>query len=303
MKSNRFRGKSYSHYLSALTVFDSLVLIAKFVRRVDEMMMATTGRQHGLFTAYGDAACKLHNFTEHVCFLMSSWLVLCMTVERFIVVVFPFKKEKFCKPRNAVTIIMVVFAVISYSQIFRLIVIEKDRGICTAPERYLNIYVALHIYMYQLILQFMLPAVLIVVCNFTILYKIRQLQDNVTRQGDTPHNYGQHSKHKKTTCMLVMISFTYVITLLPLVLLSMAIHISVKVNPSTARFMLRNLKDLRFVLELISEVNYGVNFCIYVMSGAQFRYELRRICARRPSCSSSNRDNFKVIYFKKSFSS
>ena len=301
MKSRRFRGKSYSHYLSALTVFDSLVLIAKFVRRVDEMMMATTGRQHGVFTTYGDAACKLHNFTEHVCFLMSSWLVLCMTVERFIVVVFPFKKEKFCKPRNALTIILITFAVMSYSQIFRLIIIEKNNGICTAPERYLNIYVTLHIYMYQLVLKFMLPAVLIVVCNLTILYKIRQLRYGITRNGDT-HNYNQHSRHNKTTFILLMISFTYVITLLPLVLLSMVIHISVKVNRTSAMFMMLNLKNLNYTLELVSEINYGVNFYIYVMSGAQFRYELRHICARKSPYTASGHTNAKVFYFRKSAS-
>jgi hypothetical protein len=301
LKSRRFRGKSYSHYLSALTVFDSLVLIAKFVRRLDDMMV-TTGRV-GVFGSYGDAACKLHNFTEHVCFLMSSWLVLCMTIERFVAVVFPFKKDTFCKPRNAVTIIMIVFTVISYSQIFRLIVIEKEHGICTSPKRYLHVYVALHVYMYQLALQFMLPAVLIVVCNLTILYKIRQLRYSVTRHGYT-HNYTQYTKHNKTTCMLVMISFTYVVTLLPLVLLSLVIHVSVSTSPATARFILRNLKDLRFVLELISEINYCVNFCIYVMSGAQFRYELRHICSRRRNVSSTGtRANFKVFYFKKSCSS
>jgi len=30
-----------------------------------------------------DASCKLYNFAEHLCYLMSSWLVLCLTIERF----------------------------------------------------------------------------------------------------------------------------------------------------------------------------------------------------------------------------
>ncbi len=163
LKSRRFRGKSYSHYLCTLAVFDSLVLIGKYVRRLDQLLIYTA--HVGIFASYGDAACKIYTFVEHVCYLMSSWLVLCMTLERFIAVKYPFKKETFCKPRNAVTVILVVFAIMSYSQIFRLIIIEAADRHCTPPERYLDIYMALHIYMYQLVLQFMLPAILILVCS------------------------------------------------------------------------------------------------------------------------------------------
>ncbi|ELU04589.1 hypothetical protein CAPTEDRAFT_127887, partial [Capitella teleta] len=103
MKARRYRNKSYSHYLCTLAVFDSLVLVGKYLTRVDAILQTTSNR--GLFDSYGDAACKTHNFAEHVCYLMSSWLVLCMTLERFIAVNFPFKKDLFCKPRNAVTVI------------------------------------------------------------------------------------------------------------------------------------------------------------------------------------------------------
>ena len=300
MKSRRYRGKSYSHYLSALTVFDSLVLVMKYVRRLDDLMRTMNGPSAGVFSTYGDVACKMHNFAEHVCYLMSSWLVLFMTLERYIAVCFPFKKDKYCKPLSAVTVIVILFAVMSYSQIFRLIVIEKEHGICTASENYLQVYVALHIYLYQLILKFMLPAIIIVTCNVTIFYKIRQLRYSVTRHGYT-HNYTQYSKHNRTTCTLLMISFTYVITLLPQLLLSMVIHVAVKVNPMLARSMMRNFVDLRFVLELISELNYGVNFYIYVMSGAQFRYELKHICSPKNLFSSSAHTE-KVFQFRKSVS-
>ena len=123
-------------------------------------------------------AFQIHEFAWHVCYLMSSWIVLCMTLERFIAVNFPFKKDLFCKPRHALTTIFVVFAILSYSQIFRLIVIEKSDiyNVCMAAKKYRKIYVAMHIYLYQLVLQFMLPAVLILILNMTILYKIRSMK-------------------------------------------------------------------------------------------------------------------------------
>ena len=285
VNSRRFQGKSYIHYLSSIAVFDSLVLIMKYLRRVDSLIEATG--QDAIFSQYGDVACKIHNFGEHVCFLMSSWLVLCMTLERFIAVVFPFQRDTFCKPRSAVIIIIIVFAILSYSQIFRLVIVEKGEYSCTAPEKYLHIYVAMHIYMYQLVMQFLLPAMLIMIFNVTILYKIRMLRRQVTQHG-TVHNYTQFQKGAKTTCMLLIVSFTYVVTVLPLVILSMTIHVAMKVDPTAARFMIFSLNDLRFVLEFISEINYGANFYIYIMSGTQFRYQLRYIISHRHSYKKSS---------------
>ena len=181
--------------------------------------------------------------------------------------------------------------------------VENHQGQCTAPEKYLQVYVALHIYMYQLVLKFMLPAILIVGCNLSILYKVRQLRKSVTRHANNSRNGNNalYNKQNKTTLILLMISFTYVATLLPLVILSMVIHISMKVDQPTARFIMTNLYNLRYILELVSEINYGVNFYIYVMSGAQFRYELRHICSRRYAFVSNGQQE-RVVNFRKSFS-
>ena len=303
MKSQRFSGKSYTHYLSALAVFDSLVLVGKYLRRIDSLLEAI-GTQ-GLFVQYGDPACKVHNFSEHVCFLMSSWLVLCMTFERYIAVVFPFKKDTLCRPKNAVAIILLVFIIMSFTQIFRLVIIEKDfeNGICTPAENHLHVYIAMHIYMYQLVLQFMLPALLIFICNITILYKIRRLRHDVRRNGGDRHqnNQNRHQNHNKTTGMLLIVSFTYIVTLLPLVLLSLIMHVAMAHNPMLARYLVFKLNDVRYLFELLSEVNYGVNFYIYVLSGAQFRYQIRYICSQKYSFISSGQVR-KVFQFRKSAS-
>ena len=210
---------------------------------------------------------------------MSSWIVLCMTLERYIAVNFPFKKDLFCKPRHALTTIFVVFAILSYSQIFRLIVIEKSKGACVSADKYRKIYVAMHIYLYQLVLQFMLPALLILILNMSILFKIRSLKDNVSKHG-TAHSVRAYSKRNKTTCMLLIVSFTYVVTLLPLVIVSIIVNIYILHNKAAAYRMFQKVYNVSEILELISELNYAVNFFIYVISGAQFRQQLKLICQR-----------------------
>lgn len=41
LKSRRYRAKSFSHYLTTLAIFDSLVLCSKYMQRVDSLMSAT----------------------------------------------------------------------------------------------------------------------------------------------------------------------------------------------------------------------------------------------------------------------
>lgn len=304
LKTRRFRNKSYSHYLCSLAVFDSLVLLDKLIHRIDSLLTITG--HHGVFESFGDALCKIQNFVEHVCYLMSSWLVLCMTLERFIAVKFPFKKDTLCRSRNAVTVILIVFASMSYSQIFRLIVIENVQGICGAPDRYGFVYVALHIYLYQVVLQFMLPAVLILICNLSILRKIRQLKSTLYRQNTCTAASGVRGSPRqlhKTTFMLLLVSFTYLICLFPNVFLSLLIHIAILTNSSMANVLFLKLNDFRRVLEFFSELNYAANFYIYVLSGLQFRYALRHICSARHFFISSNHQTEKVFHFRKFASS
>ena len=62
LKSTRFRGKSYSHYLCTLAIFDSLVLVDKFINRIDSLLI-DTGREN-IFAMFTDVACKVSSFLQ-----------------------------------------------------------------------------------------------------------------------------------------------------------------------------------------------------------------------------------------------
>ncbi len=81
--------------------------------------------------------------------------------------------------------------------------------------------------------------------------------------------------------MLLVISFTYLVTLLPLVLVSIILDISLQTNIALAKKLFRRLYNVSQILELVSEINYAINFFIYVISGAQFRRQLQRMCHRK----------------------
>ncbi len=91
MKSKTLRHKSYSDYLCALAVFDTITLIIRLVKTVDEYYSVKLDT-FGLFQKFNDGSCKVFDFLEHVSYLMSSWLVVLMAIERLIAVRFPFKR-------------------------------------------------------------------------------------------------------------------------------------------------------------------------------------------------------------------
>jgi len=250
----------------------------------------------GLFHIYGHVACKIHNFAEHVCYLTSSWLVVCLTAERCVVVFYPLVKDLVCRPRHAVTVILCLFAASSYTQLFRLVIFRYDESTdqvsaagCVAIDDYQQLYVVLHIYLYQLLLQFLLPTMLIIVGNMAVLYRIRIHRRRPLMHTDVagcPRSSATRTgSSMRTTAVLFAVSFTYLVTLLPLLTVSVAMHIALTTDPYVAAEMFANLGDARLVLELLSELNYATNFYIYVLTAEQFRQQLmHRVFGCLPLC-------------------
>ena len=251
-------------------------------------------RQDGLFSGFSDGACKAYNFLEHMCYLMSSWLVVVMAAERVVAVCLPFKKTKLRTQTGALAIIMSLFVILSYTQVFRFIMIGNINKSCQALDTFLPLYINLHVYFYQFTLIFVLPFVLVLVFNGLVLYQIyrvRKAAFNDTRSRIMARTH-------KTTCMLLAISFTYVITMLPLVTVSIVFQVAY--NSDFRRIEIQNLMlNLEPVMEsmsVISYLNYAINFFIYIVSGQSFRFELRKIFKmERSSITNGTRTREEVI--------
>ncbi|XP_064596393.1 G-protein coupled receptor daf-37-like [Liolophura sinensis] len=285
MKSKALRNKSYSHYLCSLAVFDSLTLIGR------EILMADELRQHmgmpSLFHGFPDNACKAYKFCEHLCYLMSSWLIVAMAFERIVAVFFPFKKTSFCNQKVGVTLIVSMVIVLSCTQLFRPMMVVNSDGLCRARDDFNLIYIQLHTFLYQITLIFTLPTLLVLLCNGLILYKIHEIRKatrdysataTTTTTTSTRLTHGSGPQHK-TTFMLLVISFTHVVLILPLIALTLTILVVTKRGGMDGARFLYAMKPYGDVLEVISELNYGVNFFIYVISGKSFRRELRKLFA------------------------
>lgn len=258
-----FRKKSYSQYLTALAIFDTLVLMNKCYLRLTKLLDAST---KDLKT--NDIICKLHSFFEHLIYLMASWLVLCISVERFLAIWFPFLRQRFFTSKRATIVVIIMFFILSYTQIFRLIHYgaEDSKFLnCISRKDFEYFYLFLHVYVYQLVLQFAIPLIVVTTCNALVLFKLK----NPSIRMDSRSNVSP-----RTTLMLVMISLIHVLTLAPVLLLTIIIHVSINVDLTTAELIFDDVANVKYILELLSEVNFSANFYIYLLSTSRFRREM-----------------------------
>ena len=288
MKSKTLRKKSYSQYLSALAIFDTLTLILRQIRIVDEYYYNKFGANE-VFKNFDDFGCKIFHYIEHVAYLMSSWLIVLMAVERLIAVCFPFKKVVIRKRTGASMCISILFIMVCISQAFRLVMIEQRGGEiqnCEASEIYLEIYTSLDVYFYQWTLIFIIPVILVLGCNGLVLYQIYRIKREVQKDKRNCHNRTAR-KNNRTTCMLLIVSFTFIGTLLPLFSLTLVMDIAIRKMGSKAWPLYQSLLPYIETCEAISLINYAANFLIYILSGKRFRLELTRVFHQQRSSKRS----------------
>lgn len=287
MKTKSLRKKSYSHFLCALAVFDSLCLIDRQIFLIHKIYTEEKGVD-GIFTHYSDLSCQIYSFCQHVCMLMSSWLIVGMAAERVVAMCLPFRKTLLRTQTGAIIMIISTLVLMCLTQIFRFIMVKNKGGKCGGDEERHPEYIDLHIYFYQFTLVLTLPFLIVLVCNGLVIYQIYRV-----RKAATNTRSRVLERSHKTTLMLLAISITYLITMLPLVVIAFAFHVSLKTMNVDLFISLIPVMDL---VSVVSYCNYGVNFFIYILSGRSFRLELKRVFRReRFHSMSSTRTREEVL--------
>ena len=289
MKTKSLRYKSYSHYLCALAFFDTVTLVLRLVRTVDEYYRIVLNIK-GLFQSFNHASCAAFNFIEHVSYLMSSWLIVLMAIERLVAVCFPFKKTIIRKQSGAITTIGIMCLLVCASQFFRVIMVgaigQTPNLECASHNSYIKIYSLLTVYYYEVTLVFVVPVAIILTCNCLVLYQIFRVQKAIKQKEPANARYRKVvNKRHRTTYMLLIVSFTYIVTLLPSFIVQLIIDISIRSYGRGARQIFTALYPFMEFFSTISLINYGVNFFIYILSGQSFRFELRKIFVNERSMS------------------
>ena len=265
-------------YLAMLAIADTAVL---YVSAFKTWLRIISGYELSHINAF---SCKLTMFLVHFSIEFSAWLIVAVTIERFLAVWFPLKASTMCNLSRAkfITLIVAVIFMLVNSHIFwtaELLPIKQtmdDSNFICASYAYEN-FVCRIFPKINLVLYSFLPCLILVIFNILIiicLMRTKHVPNMITKDDCLVR-----TTHRKLAITLILISLTWIITTTPRPLFRMFAP-QPKSNEDRA-----NILMWQVICFQLMYVNHAVNFFLYCLSGEKFRIQFKKfickLCQRR----------------------
>ena len=264
LSRTKFRKLSVSVYLRGLAVADFFTLL------VSDTFLYFLEKTAGNYMRDSQGwACKIFIWLHLSLPWVSSWLVVCISVERAIVVYIPHKAKTLCTTTKAYIVTSLMYLLFLLGNIHVFFKFDIRDGYCNLVDKIYDVALGgVSIALYSIV-----PALVIVICNLVIvctLIKMSRVQKTMS------HDKSASLKNKNLTVMLVMNCIFFLILTSPLNIITM-LGDQVAINKQI----------IRAIYEL-SSLNHTINFILYVICGSLFRKELFRMltCAKTEPVSS-----------------
>ncbi|KAH9515516.1 hypothetical protein Btru_011303 [Bulinus truncatus] len=282
-------------YLATLAVVDTVVLycglLRHWIREMADVDLQDTS----------DGACKFIVTMSYVSSDLSAWLITAVTVERYIVVCYPFRASSMCNVSRAKKVIaLLIFIILSINVHFLWTVEQIDnKGRCETGVQYRTVidpvWPWVDIFIYSTF-----PFIIITVLNILIIKEVAGARSNrVLLSGSETDNSttaggggGSHhhsgcgpgrrshmSESQRLTVLLLTVSFMFIFLTLPNNILLICTRIwnrdQTDIEPS--KYLARTFT------ELLMYVNHSINFFLYCATGNKFRQQILDLfrCQRR----------------------
>ncbi|XP_071105022.1 probable G-protein coupled receptor 139 [Haliotis cracherodii] len=274
---------STCYYMAVLAVADTMVLYFGCLRK---WFAYLTGWDALILSP---AACKIFNFLTYWSFDFAAWILVAMTVERYIAIHFPFTVTKHATiPRAKVVSIFLGVIFVGINAHFFATVTISDRGYCSSQEEYIrfNDYVFPWI---DAALYSFIPFIVLLVFNILIILDSRKaIKRQQTLQASSLNNTNTFTirSNSRLTVMLLSVSLTFLVASAPKAAL-------IIIKPYTFDFYDGPLVDFHLlskytltasVMNFLTYGNHAINFLLYCINGQKFRSELKRliyVCTHR----------------------
>ncbi|CAH1784685.1 unnamed protein product [Owenia fusiformis] len=236
--------------------------------------------------------------------LISTWLVVCLTIDRFIAIRFPFLAPTLCTVKSAIIelIAICVCAIgISVTKFLELDIILATHP-CTLEPMYVKVPADLlknkafslgyNVLFFAIIRNF-LPVILVVVLNALLVHSLRAAtKRRVEMSGDKEHKANDNN----ITLVLIIVATMFLICIIPGVIMAILTMCQTWEMPFTqTNHYIIVLEIVVSIGRLLTVINSSCNFFIYCAVRKGFRVTLTRmICGADskylPSTTSTSND-------------
>ena len=279
LSRKRMRKHTSAFYFTVLAVTDLLVLNVGLLRNFLEVLM-----EYDPIRTYSEASCKIHTFLVYFLGQFSAWVLLSVTVERFISVWFPFKARHICTHRHAAIglVILVVFLSSANVHFFwtRGLLVsalgnDTVKLSCNHLDEY-HYFTGIILDILDSLLIVYIPCACMIVLNILIIIKLKRLRRR-NKRGVIFAPDSNSAKVNTMTAMLLTVTFTFILLMLPLTLYLIG---------QNDWWEYQNYNDSSFKIYLAAAfqlmyMNNAINFLLYYVSGNRFRREFKELFVSR----------------------
>ena len=258
----RQRNTSTAKFLSALAAVDLLVLSVSAMDFFIYLIWKLSVKDENIY------ACKILVFIIYTLQSLSSWILVCVTVERVIGVWRPHKLKVICTKGKAYLISGVTAIVIIL--IYLPTVITSDLVIFGGNLKYCYvssdpIHVETFLWM-DLVILYIAPWIILLICNTLILFKIGLKQRDRKRKFVTMRRRSDKTLSAVTTRIVAM-NLAFCCCNAPIVILDLIQY------TSDSQVHIQHY-ILRHIFQLLMYINNSINFVLYSTFGTSFRQDL-----------------------------
>ena len=286
LKSSKRRHSSRL-YLIVLAVIDSLVLICELLSR-------------GGAADVNDWACSSVTYIRYVMKSFSAYIVVIISIDRFVMVIFPYQAIRYGRLKIALIHIGTAFLFAVVSNIYATFTqaIHKKYKICHAKVEYADLYAYSYFSLHFLLAELGASTVVFTLTVITIygLYRSRKVSQQLRgirfMNEVTPTNIDLH-----LTEMLIAIALVFVVLRLPYSIVWLYDFLYYDVTGHKEDSTRKYIYSAINILLTFSVANFAVNFLVYFTFWKSFRHQLWNILTLK--CSEKYRQETSTLSYNR----
>lgn len=289
------RESTVSIYLTALSVMDMLVLYTGLMRQWLRVVIELDLR------VISEMSCKIHIWLVYFTLDMSVWLLVSVTIERCVSVMFPYTVKQYftrCTALVNIAVIAVLLLALNSHYLYGLGDVQTTTDGARTIERCVSLWngyehFEFHVWPWiDLCVFSLIPLIVLFIANISIIQKILTRRRRNARRINpvvwTTTSEQQRYQDKKTSSMTIM--------LLVLNLVFFVCTTPISVYLIGEPYWLDDLTPRQeavlslvwAITNMLQYTNNSINFLLYCISGSRFRNTLKELFQRRNRVRPSN---------------
>jgi len=292
----QFNRSSFSVYVKSMAISDTLVLIFK--------VLSYQNKTSNIF--YFPSLCTILIFCGEASVLLSIWIIVSITIERTLVVLFPLHKRKFVSAYRArFTILIIAILTIIFSARILIIPIdisiEQKKRCHPMPNwdsyRRLNATITEFGYCY-------IPLTIVIIGNFLTICTVKRA---VIRRHDmlisNPYQQKRQTdlNEKQLVLMLFIVTLMFIVYFVPFTIINVISRWGLPFHLCFTQKSFEIYLIIRALCILLKDLNFCTNFIIYCVSGRRFRHALILLFKRLHPQSSLTSQNFESNKYRSDY--